>query len=72
MSTRDRWFNESSERRVLVATTLPKNYKIGKDNVQFTRRNLNREPTAYYMNELAAEYAALYDITRQLLGKVTV
>jgi hypothetical protein len=55
--------------RALLANTLPENDK-GKS--QFTRLNFRREPTPYYMNELAAEYAALYDITRQLIGKVTV
>jgi hypothetical protein len=38
----------------------------------FTRLNFARKPTEYYMNEAGAEYAALYNITRGLLGKVTV
>jgi hypothetical protein len=38
----------------------------------FTRLDFWREPSSYYMNELAAEYAALFDITRGLMGTVAV
>jgi hypothetical protein len=55
--------------RFLLRETLPIDVK---DNGDFTRLNFQRVPSVYYMNEMGAEYAALHDITRGLLGKVTV
>jgi hypothetical protein len=56
-------------RRSLLRDTLQKSeHQTG----GFTRLSHRRRPTPYYMNELAAEYAALYDITSDLLGKATV
>lgn len=55
--------------RSLLNNTLPMDMNH-RDN--FTRLDFWREPSSYYMNELAAEYAALYDITRGLMGTVTV
>jgi hypothetical protein len=55
--------------RSLLRGVLPENEK---DNSQFTRLNFWRNPTAYYMNELGAENAALYDMTRYMIGEVTV
>ena len=42
------------------------------DSELFKRLNFRREPRAYYMNELAAEYAALHDVTRDLDANVSV
>jgi hypothetical protein len=55
--------------RSLLMETVPVNKT---DHGKFTRLNFRREPSMYYMNEGGAEYAALYDIVRGLLGKVTV
>jgi len=55
--------------RSLLRTTLPMNST--KENY-FTRMNFHREPEVYYMNQLSAEQAALYDITHSLQKKVTV
>jgi len=55
--------------RSLLRTTLPMNST--KENY-FTRMNFHQEPEVYYMNQLSAEQAALYDITHSLQKKVTV
>jgi hypothetical protein len=56
--------------RSLLRDTLTTN--DDKKGGPFTRLSFRREPTAYYMNELGADYAALFDITRDLRDKVTV
>jgi hypothetical protein len=55
--------------RSYLKDTLPRDMI---DDGNFTRLTFQRESSSYYMNEFAAEYAALFDITRDLLGKVTV
>jgi len=82
---RDEWFRGYGDswdtyifHRSLLQGSLPKNVDHNGDrgpsneDETFRRLNFQREPTVYYMNELAAEYVALYDVTKNLLGKVTV
>jgi len=42
------------------------------DSVVFQRKNFYRKPMAYYMNELAAEWAALHDVASGLGANVSV
>ena len=55
--------------RSLLRNTLT---ALEKESTLFKRMNFRRESKAYFMNELAAEYAALHDVTRDLDGNVSV
>jgi hypothetical protein len=58
--------------RSLLKETIPLSPTDHHGGSPFTRLNFWRKPSAYYMNEIGAEYAALYDIVQGLQGKVTV
>jgi hypothetical protein len=58
--------------RSLLKAAIPLKTTNDHGDDRFTRLNFWRKPMVYYMNELGAEYAALYDIVKGLQGKVTV
>jgi len=66
----DSWDTYIFPRSLLKQTLSMKNSTT--TTSAFTRKNFHRQDEIYYMNQLGAEYVALYDITKDLISNVTV